>query len=123
RFGSLRPCSRTTEMRALRVSSRPLEARRIVRATRPTLATGRRGLVGRYSTIRSLYATTGPGSSRDGEARVSAIDNGVGTHREGAERLDTGWRGVQVGPGGGQLIQPGEVLQHGNAGGEQGRVG
>jgi hypothetical protein len=41
---------------------------------------------------------------------ASAIDNGVGTHREGAERLDAGWRGVQVGPGGGQLIQPGEVL-------------
>ena len=41
---------------------------------------------------------------------ASAIDNGVGTHRERAERLDAGWRGVQVGPGGGQLIQPGEVL-------------
>ena len=79
----------------------------------PLLAYGGDGATwtrGSLFDYRGRYSTTGPRSSRGGEARVSAIDNGVGTHREGAERLDTGWRGVQVGPGGGQLIQPGEVL-------------
>jgi hypothetical protein len=78
----------------------------------PLLAYGGDGATWTRGSIRlwDRYSTTSPRSSRDGEARVSAIDNGVGTHREGAERLDTGWCGVQVGPGGGQLIQPGEVL-------------